>query len=69
MIRPPSTLRRRVIVAALVTVPVAVAGLARTGHTQHTIQGGLWRGSDGNLYCGGACGPNQVCCTITINES
>jgi hypothetical protein len=68
MIKLPSFNRRRAIVAALAAIPVAVAGITRNGHTQE-VKGGLWRGSDGGLYCGGTCGTNQVCCTYTINQT
>jgi len=27
---------------------------------------GLWRDLDGSYWCGGNCGPNQRCCSITI---
>lgn len=71
MMRLPSSLRLRVLLAALAVVPLAVAGISRPGHTQQTYQGGLWRGSDGNVWCGAGCNKSigQVCCTITINES
>lgn len=66
MIRLLTVNRRRGIVAALVVLPLAVAGVIQIGYTQE-VKGGLWRGSDGNLYCGGGCGPNQACCTYTIS--
>lgn len=67
----PSLFRRRAVAAALVALPLAAASFTRPGHTQETYQGGLWRGSDGSVWCGGGCNKsiNQVCCTITVNES
>lgn len=63
--------RRRLLAAALLAAPLAAAGAANWGHAQDTYQGGLWRSSDGRLWCGGGCDKsiNQVCCTISINES
>ncbi|WP_420127212.1 hypothetical protein [Longimicrobium sp.] len=68
MIRLPSFSRRQVVVAALVALPVAVAGAARAGHTQENYDGGLWRSNTGSVWCGGACNRsiNQVCCVITV---
>jgi hypothetical protein len=60
---------RRRAAAALALLLLAGAGAARMGHAQEHARGGLWRGSDGNLYCGGACGASQVCCTITIGQT
>jgi hypothetical protein len=69
--RIPTLPRRRAAIAALIALPLAVAGVTRPGHTQDTYQGGLWRGSDGSVWCGGGCNRaiHQVCCTFTVNES
>ena len=66
-----SSRRRRAGVAALVAIPLAVAGLSRPGHTQDTFEGGMWRSADGTIWCGSTCDKtiNQVCCTVTVHET
>lgn len=66
-----SSPRRRVGLAALAALPLAVAGISRPGHTQDSFEGGLWRNSDGTYWCGGGCNKsiNQVCCTVTIHQT
>lgn len=71
MIRVPFVSRRRALVAALIALPVAVAGVSRPGHTQESYEGGLWRSTNGGVWCGGGCNKsiNQVCCVITVQPT
>lgn len=72
MMKLLSSPNRRLGLAALVALPLAVAGISRPGHTQQdSYEGGLWRNSDGSLWCGGTCNKdiNQVCCTVTIHQT
>lgn len=71
MIRLPSFSRRRALVAVAFGVSLAVAGAARAGHTQQTYEGGLWRSSNGDYWCGGGCNKsiNQVCCSFIVDAT
>lgn len=71
MMKLLSSTRRRAGLAALAALPLAVAAVSRPGHTQDTYEGGLWRSTDGSIWCGGSCNKsiNQVCCTITVHQT
>jgi hypothetical protein len=71
MIRLPSFSRRRAVAAAALGVSLAMAGTARAGHTQQTYEGGLWRSSNGEYWCGSTCNKsiNQVCCSFIVDPT
>ena len=60
----PKATRRSVLLWGMAAAILALAAGSVQSAAQAPIHG-LWRDQSGGLWCGGACGEGQACCTIT----